>query len=154
MPGYTNVENIATERSWNGYGYECYLCHREFGSLTGLNQHLKSPAHEQNLYKCPNRACGREYKLLSGLVQHFESESCGVMKFSVVQQQARAGVNNMFGRMISYWFLGDVDNGAESMCEFPFLSGYFQVWWFGLGSRRLCVGLRIELEVRRTQELS
>jgi len=33
----------ATGRAWNGDGYECYLCHREFAKLQGLNQHLGSP---------------------------------------------------------------------------------------------------------------
>lgn len=96
------METIATERSWNGYSYECCLCPRTFGSLQALNNHLKSPAHEQNLYRCPGRGCGREYKLLSGLVQHVESESCGLMKFAAVQQQAKTGIENMVGRMIGY----------------------------------------------------
>ena len=100
MPGYDRVETIATERSWNGYGYQCYLCRREFGQLNGLNSHLKSPAHEQKLYRCPKASCGREYKMLSGLVQHVESESCGVMRFAQVQTNARNGIQNMVGRMI------------------------------------------------------
>jgi len=100
MPGYDRVQTIATERSWNGYSYECYLCSREFSQLNGLNNHLKSPAHEQNLYRCPKASCGREYKLLSGLVQHVESESCGVMRFAQVQKTARNGIQNMVGRMI------------------------------------------------------
>ncbi|PMD41398.1 hypothetical protein L207DRAFT_457845 [Hyaloscypha variabilis F] len=100
LPGYSNVETFATDRSWNGRAYECYLCNREFTSLNGLNNHIKSPVHEQNLYRCPKISCGREYKLLSGLVQHFESESCGIMRFGVVQSQARGGIQNMVGRMI------------------------------------------------------
>jgi len=69
-------------------------------SLAALNQHLKSPAHERDLYHCPKNSCGRQYKLLSGLIQHVESETCGVMRFGVVQQQARNGIENMVGRMI------------------------------------------------------
>ncbi|MCJ1316693.1 hypothetical protein MMC15_002014, partial [Xylographa vitiligo] len=42
------VDTWATEAAWNGHLYECYFCPKEFGSLQGLNQHLKSPAHEQN----------------------------------------------------------------------------------------------------------
>ena len=34
----------ATARAWNGYGYECYFCHREFHMLNSLNQHLNSDA--------------------------------------------------------------------------------------------------------------
>jgi hypothetical protein len=44
----TTTTYFATKRSWNGYGYECYLCHREFSRLSGLNQHLSSPVR-----KCP-----------------------------------------------------------------------------------------------------
>ncbi|KUJ09926.1 uncharacterized protein LY89DRAFT_597106 [Mollisia scopiformis] len=94
------VEYIATERSWNGHAFQCVLCTRQFGALHSLNTHMKSPVHEQNLYHCPGRNCAREYKLLSGLVQHVESESCGVMRFAAVQQQARNGIENMVGRMI------------------------------------------------------
>ena len=36
----------ANSRSWNGCAYECYLCHREFTTLGGLNQHLNSQARE------------------------------------------------------------------------------------------------------------
>jgi hypothetical protein len=103
MPGYNNSdETFATDRAWNGSGYECYLCHKEFGALRALNQHLGSAAHERNLYHCPKGGCGREYKLLSALVQHVESESCGLMRFGQVQAQARQGIENMVGRMISY----------------------------------------------------
>jgi len=101
MPGYDSVEMIATERAWNGYSYECYLCTREFQTLHALNNHIKSPVHEQAIYRCPKASCGRQYKLLSGLIQHVESESCGVMRFNQVQQQARNGIQNMVGRMIT-----------------------------------------------------
>jgi hypothetical protein len=101
LPGYANVETIATERAWNGQAYECYLCTRQFASLHALNNHIKSPVHEQNLYRCPKLSCRREYKALSGLVQHVESESCGVMRFGMVQGQARSGIQNMVGRMIA-----------------------------------------------------
>lgn len=101
MPGHERAsEMIATGRSWNGHAYECYLCDREFRALHHLNQHLKSPAHEQHIYRCPNGSCGRTYKLLSGLVMHVESESCGIMRFHQVQEQARGGIQNMVGRMI------------------------------------------------------
>lgn len=101
MPGYDNVQTFATERSWNGQWYECCLCSREFGTLQGLNSHMRSPVHEQAMYRCPKRSCGTTFKLLSSLVQHVESESCGVMKFGQVQQQARNGITNMVGRMIT-----------------------------------------------------
>lgn len=96
----SNSNTIASERSWNGYQYECALCARGFNTLSALNQHLNSPAHEQRLYRCPGRGCGREFIVLSGLVQHVESESCGVMRFANVQSAARHGVEHMVGRMI------------------------------------------------------
>ncbi|KAI0890242.1 uncharacterized protein GGS22DRAFT_10905 [Annulohypoxylon maeteangense] len=32
--------------SWNGDAWECYLCHRDFVSRNGLNQHLNSAARK------------------------------------------------------------------------------------------------------------
>ncbi|KAK9365619.1 hypothetical protein V1509DRAFT_632564 [Lipomyces kononenkoae] len=101
MPGYDNVEPIATELAWNGYGYQCYICTKAFQYLYALNNHLKSPVHQQDMYRCPKSSCGRTYKVLSGLVQHVESESCGIMRFMHVQQQARNGIQNMVGKMIA-----------------------------------------------------
>ncbi|KAF8854831.1 hypothetical protein BDZ45DRAFT_747079 [Acephala macrosclerotiorum] len=100
-PNSSNTTYIATDRSWNGHAYQCYLCSRQFAALPSLNNHINSPVHEQNLYHCPGRGCGREYKALSGLVQHVESESCGVMRFATVQRQAKSGIQNMVGRMIT-----------------------------------------------------
>jgi hypothetical protein len=100
MPGYDRVEMIATDRAWNGRGYQCYLCAKEFSSLNGLNNHIKSPVHEQPMYRCPKESCRKPFKILSGLVAHVESETCGLMRFMQVQQQARNGVQNMVGRMI------------------------------------------------------
>lgn len=40
---YGSPSYEANNNTWNGSGYECYFCHRVFSSLTGLNQHLKSP---------------------------------------------------------------------------------------------------------------
>ncbi|KAI1385410.1 uncharacterized protein F4822DRAFT_412972 [Hypoxylon trugodes] len=85
----------ATAQAWNGYAYECYLCHRQFGRLESLNQHLSSPAHKQNLYHCPRRiSCGREFTTLAGLMNHLESESCGYTKFENVQQSVRGIVSS------------------------------------------------------------
>ncbi|RPD70226.1 hypothetical protein L226DRAFT_539078 [Lentinus tigrinus ALCF2SS1-7] len=80
----------ATERAWNGSAYECYLCHRGYGSLPALNAHLRSPAHGEKLYRCPTRrhGCGREFRTLSAFVQHVESGSCGVRRFLVEIDQA------------------------------------------------------------------
>ncbi|KAL7629034.1 hypothetical protein AAE478_000552 [Parahypoxylon ruwenzoriense] len=76
----------ATGKSWNGWAYECYFCHRSFAALNSLNQHLNSPAHQQPLYHCPNRnICGRDFKTLAAVMNHLESESCGYTRFENVQ---------------------------------------------------------------------
>jgi rubredoxin len=65
---------VATEASFNGSAYECYLCHKSFRTLRGLNGHLNSPAHDDDEFRCPK--CKTEFKLISGFVQHLESRSC------------------------------------------------------------------------------
>ncbi|KAL8377284.1 hypothetical protein RB595_008121 [Gaeumannomyces hyphopodioides] len=90
----------ATERTWNGYGYECYFCHREFNQLHSLNQHLNSPAHQQAYYHCPKSSCRAEFKTLASFINHIESESCGYMRFSEVQDRATQMLRG--GRLIGY----------------------------------------------------
>lgn len=77
--------NWATDLSWNGSGYECFLCNNEYRSLNSLNQHLQSPRHEARIYRCPNRDCGDEYSTLSALSQHVERDRCGVQRFREVK---------------------------------------------------------------------
>ncbi|KAF2008486.1 zinc finger protein [Aaosphaeria arxii CBS 175.79] len=86
----SNVQNIATSASWNGRSYECYLCHREHGSLGALNQHLNSLVHREKLYHCPNRNCTRDFVGLASLFNHLESESCGFVRFEKVQQKVHS----------------------------------------------------------------
>ncbi|KAL4260924.1 Zinc Finger C2H2-type Transcription Regulator [Pleurotus pulmonarius] len=74
---------IATEASFNGSKYDCYLCNRKFRTLSGLNAHLNSPAHDKDEFKCPK--CKREFKLISGLVQHIESGVCKVAQLKKVE---------------------------------------------------------------------
>lgn len=83
----TDMQSIATCASWNGSKYECYLCHRGYGTLRALNQHLNSPAHSEKLYHCPNRSCNGQFVRLASLFNHLESESCHFMRFEKVQQQ-------------------------------------------------------------------
>ncbi|KAI1654374.1 hypothetical protein F4813DRAFT_392880 [Daldinia decipiens] len=91
----------ATYESWNGYAFECYLCHRKFSSLNSLNQHLSSPTHQQNLYHCPSRLfCGREFVSLAALMNHLESESCGYTRFENVQRASQNIMNP--SRLISF----------------------------------------------------
>ncbi|KAF8131570.1 hypothetical protein EV363DRAFT_1330402 [Boletus edulis] len=81
-----DIEYIATERSWNGYAYECVLCHSTFGALADLNRHLASPRHQERMYRCPLQTCLMRFNTLSGLCQHVESESCGILKFRAVRE--------------------------------------------------------------------
>ncbi|MCJ1283662.1 hypothetical protein MMC26_002993 [Xylographa opegraphella] len=92
------AETWATTAAWNGHGYECYFCSKQFGSLQGLNQHLSSPAHEQKIYHCPK--CMIKFKLFSGLVQHVESESCGISRFQEVKS-AMDRLTSSFPRMLT-----------------------------------------------------
>ncbi|KAH8990416.1 hypothetical protein EDB86DRAFT_1774917 [Lactarius hatsudake] len=75
----------ATELSWNGTKYECFLCHSTFKTLGRLDQHLQSPTHDQKIYKCPKPDCRVEFVALSALCQHVEGGSCGVRVFRQVQ---------------------------------------------------------------------
>jgi hypothetical protein len=43
----------ATDRAWNGWAFECFLCHSTFATLVDLNKHLQSPRHEEKIYRCP-----------------------------------------------------------------------------------------------------
>ncbi|KAF9488474.1 hypothetical protein BDN71DRAFT_454529 [Pleurotus eryngii] len=72
----------ATERAYNEYLglYECYLCDQTFRSLLGLNQHLGSARHRQEVYICRFASCGARFRALSGLCQHIESGSCGALQ--------------------------------------------------------------------------
>jgi hypothetical protein len=78
------IMTSATQLAFNGYAYECYLCHHTFMTLERLNAHLNSPAHDADEFKCLNPACKTEFKLISGLIQHIESGSCGLVKFNLI----------------------------------------------------------------------
>jgi Zinc-finger of C2H2 type len=82
----TVTKTWATDRSWNGDAYECFLCNKTFNTLHALNAHLQSPRHQEKIYRCPNRtSCGMEFQVLSSLTQHVESGKCGVNRFKDVQ---------------------------------------------------------------------
>ncbi|KAF7335284.1 Zinc finger protein [Mycena sanguinolenta] len=95
MLEYTETTYYATERAFNGLGYECYLCHHEFRTLQNLNKHLASPRHQQKIYVCPLNVCRVSFATLSGLCQHIESGRCGVLKFKVVQD----AMDQLMGKM-------------------------------------------------------
>lgn len=96
-----NIKYYASDRSWNGYGYECYLCHSSYSSLASLNQHLASPIHQDKIYICPASTCRARFTTLSALCQHIESEKCGVFKFKAVQHT----MDSILGQMgrITLW---------------------------------------------------
>ncbi|KAF8910191.1 hypothetical protein CPB84DRAFT_1834193 [Gymnopilus junonius] len=71
-----DITYIATSRSWNGSGYECYLCHGIYSTLGALNQHLASPRHQDKIYRCLGPSCEYRCSALSALVQHIESNKC------------------------------------------------------------------------------
>jgi hypothetical protein len=79
------VETWATERSWNGEAYECFLCGWTFETLGRLNKHLQSPRHADKVYRCPKADCRAEFSRLSGLCQHVEGGTCGVTRFRRVR---------------------------------------------------------------------
>lgn len=83
------ITSIATSLSFNGRSYECFMCHRQFQTLDRLNQHLASPAHDDEIYRCPKafQGCGKEFRVLSALCQHVESGKCGIRRFNAPMQK-------------------------------------------------------------------
>ena len=75
---------IATEASFNGSAYQCFMCYKPFQTLAGLNGHLNSPAHDGDEFRCPK--CKTGFKLISGLFQHLESGSCGLVKNNQIKK--------------------------------------------------------------------
>ncbi|GJE96977.1 hypothetical protein PsYK624_131870 [Phanerochaete sordida] len=73
----------ATADAWNGAAFECCVCHRTFATLPRLDQHLASPAHADEIYRCPVTygGCAAQFRTLSALVQHVEIAACGVARF-------------------------------------------------------------------------
>ncbi|KAK7704735.1 hypothetical protein SLS57_010359 [Botryosphaeria dothidea] len=93
------------ESAWDGYGYECYICHKLFSKAHGLRQHINSPAHQAPLYHCPNKngSCnGRQFPTLAALFNHWESESCNFVKFSAVQKNVKGFLTGGSQRLIAF----------------------------------------------------
>lgn len=86
----TIMQSYATELSYNGSAYECMLCRSEFKTLARLNQHLSSPVHDEEIYRCPKRfgGCETEFKTLSALMQHAESGRCEIRKHQTTVNRA------------------------------------------------------------------
>lgn len=91
---HNNSQYSATNQAFNGYYWECYLCHKKFQKQPDLNRHFNSQAHKQKVYHCPNvrGRCMKQFTALAGIFNHLESESCAFMRFEKVQQQ----VNDVF----------------------------------------------------------
>lgn len=89
---------MATEASYNGTTYSCFLCDKKtFKTLKALNGHLNSPAHDDDEFRCPK--CKREFKLISGFVQHLESQACGLAKDGQVDNYFE-NLTGQFSRML------------------------------------------------------
>lgn len=88
---------IATEASFNGTSYTCYICRKKCQTLAGLNSHLNSAAHDDDEFRCPK--CKAEFKLISGFVQHLESRSCGLSKDKQVEKYYNSLADN-FSRLL------------------------------------------------------
>ncbi|KAJ8496577.1 hypothetical protein ONZ51_g1017 [Trametes cubensis] len=97
----TIVDQWATEYAWNGSAYECYLCHRTFRTLPALNQHLRSPTHDDKMYRCPHNlyGCGAEFVALSAFCQHVESGNCGVCRFRGEVDRVLEGLSSRMKRL-------------------------------------------------------
>ncbi|CCM05279.1 uncharacterized protein FIBRA_07491 [Fibroporia radiculosa] len=104
--GYAAPESVvtiwATESAFNGRMYECLLCHREFRKLHSLNEHLGSPAHDEEIYRCPKdwQGCGAEFRTLSALCQHVESESCGIRRFKDPMENVIGSISGSMKKLV------------------------------------------------------
>ena len=95
------MQSYATQRSFNGLAYECMLCRSTFRSLSALNTHLGSPAHDEKIYRCPHQydGCGAEFKTLSAIMQHAESGSCAIYTYQVHVARALDDLSVRFGKI-------------------------------------------------------
>jgi DNA-directed RNA polymerase subunit RPC12/RpoP len=89
---------IATKASFNGSAYECFICHKSFRTLAGLNGHLNSPAHDDDEFRCPK--CKTGFKLISGFIQHLESRSCGLAKTTQIDNYFKK-LTGRFSRLLT-----------------------------------------------------
>ncbi|TEB18885.1 hypothetical protein FA13DRAFT_516698 [Coprinellus micaceus] len=56
-----------------GIPYACGICFKTFRTVVRLTQHMNSPVHDPDAFKCPKPDCGSQFALVSGLIQHLES---------------------------------------------------------------------------------
>lgn len=64
------------QRARRGSVWKCAYCrnHAEFPDLDALKAHLKSPAHDVEMYRCSK--CDARFKTLSGLGSHVSTTKC------------------------------------------------------------------------------
>jgi uncharacterized C2H2 Zn-finger protein len=95
----TLIRYLATPLAFNGFAYECHICHSMFRSLSSLTSHLNSPAHDVDQFKCPR--CAKHFKLISALVQHIESGCCGLAPFQRVMHHFQ-NMTALFSRALTF----------------------------------------------------
>lgn len=71
------VEDWEADNHWNGGCYECPHCDLTFPARQSILAHLRSPAHDDRIYKCKDSGewdgCGDVYPTLGALLQHVRS---------------------------------------------------------------------------------
>lgn len=95
----------ATEKARNSDGYyECILCPRIFTSLSALNRHYGSSAHESKVFRCPNHnsGCPKHFKTLAGVIQHMEDGYCGARDSRYVQDRVNDLMRDMGKLRLTY----------------------------------------------------
>ncbi|KAL3487625.1 hypothetical protein BJX62DRAFT_227944 [Aspergillus germanicus] len=93
-----NRQYLATHRAWNGFGWECYVCHKEFARRAGLGNHLNSSAHRQRIYQCSNEKCVKEFSSLDGLFNHLESDACSIARFDRGPRRVKSSSRRSIGK--------------------------------------------------------
>ncbi|KAF2673929.1 hypothetical protein BT63DRAFT_476377 [Microthyrium microscopicum] len=73
-------------RSWNGYTWQCFLCHWPFKTPYLLGKHLNSATHSKELHHCPKQTCTESFQTIPSLFEHLEQESCGSKRFDGIHK--------------------------------------------------------------------
>ena len=93
------VRFFATPQTFNGFAFECHICHKMFRSLFSLTAHLNSAAHDDDEFKCPK--CKKPFKLVSALIQHIESGCCRLALFREITHHFEA-MTAQFSRALQF----------------------------------------------------
>lgn len=81
--------------------YDCPICAKGFRQWTDLWQHLESPVHDIEIYRCPKawRGCEVEFRTLSALCQHVESGVCAAGKLKTSIQKTVSSLADRVKRL-------------------------------------------------------